>query len=130
MSWLLAPCNLTSDTCDEFTFDGGFFMLDQFHWAGQVGSGFAAAVRLRGELDGVPFDIDSYEQMTVTYGHHAFLRGLTAFFDEPIGGACGIQMDEIAEFSQSDVHLVDCDGARIGMRDVSAQNHRWGQPCP
>jgi hypothetical protein len=127
---LLLPCRLESNTCDELTFDGGEIRIDQFHWAGQVGSGFAAALRLRGELDGVPFDIDDYDRMTVTYGHHAFTRGLTAFFDEPIGDACGLEIEEIAEFSQSDVHLLDCSGARIGVRNVSAQEHRWREPCP
>lgn len=124
------PCRLASNTCDRFDFTGGFALIDQFHWAGQVGSGFAAGVRVRGALDGTSFDIDAYEQILVTYGHHAFLRGLTLFFDAPIGAACGLFIEEIAEVSGSDVVLIDCAGAPIETRATTAQSHLWREPCP
>lgn len=125
------PCRLESNTCDELQLQGGSLMIDQFHWAGSVGAGFAAGVRVRGSLDGTDFDVTAYDQIQVTYGHHAFSRGLVFYFDAPIGQVCGLELEEIAESSTSPVaHLLDCDGARTGTRAVTGSQHRWQQACP
>lgn len=127
----LLPCQLASNTCDELQLEGGSLMIDQFHWAGSVGAGFAAGLRVRGQLDGTPFDVRAYDQIQVTYGHHAFSRGLAFYFDAPIGPVCGLELEEIAESSTSPVaHLLDCQGARMGTRAVTGSQHRWQQACP
>lgn len=127
---LMLPCNLESNTCDELEFEGGSVMVDQFHWNGPVGSGFAAGLRVRGRFAGVDFDITDYDSITVTYGHHAFSRALTLRFDAPIEGVCGLHVPEIAEGASAAVELLDCDGAPMGTRPLSAQTHLWRMPCP
>lgn len=127
---ILLSCNLVSNTCDELAFTGGSVTIDQFHWAGAVGSGFAAGVRVRGSLDGVDFDITDYDRMTVTYGHHAFSRGLSLTFDAPIGSACGLSIEEISESGATGVALIDCAGTPLETRALTGQTHLWQQPCP
>lgn len=124
------PCTFASNTCDEVDFTGGTLKIDQYHWAGAVGAGFAAPVRVRGALDGTTFDVSSYAQLTESFGHHAFSRGLRVTFDAPIGGACGLEVEEIAEGASAEVHLLDCAGSRLGSRARTAERHLWRMPCP
>lgn len=124
------PCTFASNTCDEVDFTGGTLKIDQYHWAGSVGAGFAAPVRVRGALDGTTFDLSSYAQLTLSFGHHAFSRGLRLMFDAPIGGACGLEVEEIAEGASVEVHLLDCAGVRLSSRARTAERHLWRMPCP
>lgn len=123
------PCTFASNTCDEVDFTGGTLKVDQYHWAGAVGAGFAAPVRVRGALDGTTFDLSSYTQLTLSFGHHAFSRGLRVMFDAPIGGACGLEVEEIAEGASTEVHLLDCAGVRLSSRARTAERHLWRMPC-
>jgi hypothetical protein len=126
----LLPCRLRTNMCDSLMFTGGSVTVDQFHWAGNAGAGFAAGMRVTGELDGTSFDISDYDQITVEYGVHAFTRGLLVFFDAPIAGACGLSIERIEEGTTSEVQLVDCAGTPMSTRTITGQNHLWGMPCP
>ena len=124
-------CDLGSRMCDELTFDGGSITIDQFHWAGSFGAGFATPNRVRGVFRGQNFDITSYEQLTLAYGHHAFNRELLVEFDAPIDGVCALHFAEVTEFGQLDpVELLDCSANVTGTAAITADSHLFGQPCP
>lgn len=124
-------CDLGSRMCDELTFEGGSITIDQFHWSGSVGAGFATPARVRGTFRGQNFDITSYDQLTLAYGHHAFNRALLVEFDAPIDGVCALNFAEVTEFGQLDpVELLDCAGNVTGTAAITADSHLFGQPCP
>lgn len=126
------PCNFTPRLCDRFVFDDGALAIEQFHWAGQVGAGFAAPLAVRGTFRGQPVDVTRYEQLTMGYGHHAFTRELYVFFDAAIDGVCGMYFPEVAEYGQQPLalDLLDCAGDVIGTTTVSTAEHLYNGGCP
>ena len=128
-----ATCHLEPTTCDRFTFaDGDELALDQYHWVGQVGAGFAAITEARGSYAGTPFTVSQQSQLVMSYGHHAFTRSAILFFDEPIGEACGLWIDEVTASEYSDgIWTVDCDGNPITELSVVEEVHEYQQgACP
>ena len=93
-----------------------------------MGMGFAKITEARGTLNGSDFSISSHSQLFMSYGHHAFTRSALVFFDEPIGEACGLYVDEVT--SNSGVWTVDCDGTPIAQLTVTEEVHEYQQgPC-
>lgn len=126
----LFPCALQSRMCDRLTFTDGEVAIDQFHWSGSIGAGFAAAARVRGTFRGTPFDITAYDQLALAYGHHAFNRELHLTFDAPIDGICALHFAEVTEFGQlQPVDLIDCEGTTVGSSPITADTHAFGTPC-
>lgn len=127
---LYLPCALTPNMCDRLTFMDGDIAIDQFHWAGSVGAGFAAAMRARGTFRGTNFDVSAYPQLTMAYGHHAFTRSLWFTFDAPIDGVCALRFAEVGEYGQLDpVELLDCDGNLLGTSAITADSHEFRMSC-
>lgn len=125
------PCSMIPRLCDRLEFADGNADIEQFHWAGQVGAGFAIPLRVRGVFRGQAFDISAYEQMTMGYGHHAFARELYLFFDAPIDGVCGLHFPEVSEFGEiPNVELIDCAADRIGTSAVTGREHLFNGACP
>lgn len=127
---LFTSCDAQPNTCDRFEMEGGDSLsLDQYHWVGPVGGGFANITEARGVLYGQAFTISSPSQLFMTYGHHAFTRSGTIFFDEPIEGACGLFIDTVTE--RSNIYTVDCDGTPIDPLVLTGETHEYLQgPCP
>ena len=126
----LLPCKLTPKLCDRLEFQDGRIDIEQFHWAGAVGAGFASPLRARGEFRGQSFDVQDYRRMTISYGHHAFTRELLVLFDAPIDGVCGLRFDEISEFGQVlQAQAVDCSGAALSTSMITGQEHLLSA-CP
>jgi hypothetical protein len=124
------PCKMIPRICDRHTFTDGEIAIEQYHWAGSVGAGFAMPLRVFGTFRGSAFDIDAYEQMTLGYGHHAFQRELYFFFDVPLDGVCGLHIAEVSEYgTPSDVELIDCDANPIGTSATTAREHLYNGAC-
>jgi hypothetical protein len=129
---LLLPCRLAINVCDRLEFDRGWFALDQHHWAGSVGAGFAALVRARGELDGATFDVTTYADLDMSYGHHAFSRGAQIRFDPPIGEVCAARLSEVSEYGAADGvwETFDCAGNPLAGLTLVDESHTWHDgPC-
>jgi len=127
---LFTACDVTPNTCDRFEMeDGDALSLDQYHWVGPVGGGFANITEARGTLSGQSFTVSNPAQLIMSYGHHAFTRSATVFFDTPIQGACGLFVDEATY--RSTIWTVDCDGTPIDPLVVTNEVHEYQQgPCP
>jgi hypothetical protein len=127
----LLPCSLEVNICDQFEFDRGSVALDQHHWAGSVGAGFAALMRARGELDGTAFDVTSYWRLSMTYGHHAFTRGAELLFDTAIGAVCGLRLSEVSEYGAEggSFETLDCSAEHAvnGTLALESETHTWNQ---
>ncbi len=124
------PCSLPPVLCDRLSFAEGEVAIEQFHWVGPVGAGFASPISISGRFQGESFEIRDYDRMTMSYGHHAFTRSLLMFFEAPISGVCGLQFDEVSEFGQiTRVKWVDCDGAMIGSSGILNSTHERAA-CP
>jgi hypothetical protein len=105
------------------TFDGGDVVLDL-----PIGDSFTSTepamfVRAAGTLDGVEFVIEDYFDFLYNPEHHYFRRDFLVFFAAPIGEACGLMVTELDPFAPEAlqvVSLVDCAGAAVSTRAVSA----------
>ncbi len=65
----------------------------------------------------------------MTYGHHAFTRAATVFFDSPIGEACGLHVDEVT--GNSNVWTTDCEGNLLEQLTLVDEVHEYKNgPCP
>ncbi len=73
--------------------DAGELIVDHKLWRGTTSAGFVAPMRIKGNWQGKQIDINNYEQMTATYGQHAFEANLHIMFDEPINGEYGIKIE-------------------------------------
>jgi hypothetical protein len=76
----------------EIAFDDGELALDV-----RIGQSFAstepaAFVGASGTFRGVPFEQADYFKLVYRPAHHHFERDFAVLFDEPIEGACGIQI--------------------------------------
>ena len=125
-------CRLEPDMCDLWSFDRGSIALEQHHWAGNAGSGFAALLWAGGQWDGAPFEVREYWRLHLAYGHHAFTREAMVFFDQPIGEVCGLYLSEVGSMGGDDevYATVDCDGAILEELTPSGHDHLYNQPCP
>ena len=126
---VFSPCNLEPTTCDSFTMnDSHSLALDQYHWVGPVGSGYAHITGARGSLYGIDFNVTDHSQLIMTYGHHAFTRSGMVFFDEPIESACGLYIEEVT--SNNSIWTIDCDGNLLEELPVTDAVHEYQQgPC-
>jgi hypothetical protein len=105
------------------TFDGGDVVLDL-----PIGDSFAATepamfVRAEGTLDGADFVVEDYFDLVYNPEHHHFRRDFLVFFAAPIGDACGLMVTDLDPFAPEAlqvVSLVDCAGAAVSTRAVSA----------
>ncbi|MCA9562298.1 MAG: hypothetical protein KC561_02360 [Myxococcales bacterium] len=123
-------CEFEPNMCDGFTFSNGWIWIDQYHWTGNAGSGFAAIVEASGELNGTSFSVSNYEQLVMTFGMHAFDRSALVFFDSPIGTACGLRFSEVAEYSQDrQIWTTDCDGQPLEQLTVTGEQHQYRGGC-
>jgi hypothetical protein len=130
---LFAQCEFEPTTCDRFSLDDGDSLaLDQYHWIGVAGGGFATITEARGRLYGTDFTITNVSQLFMTYGHHAFDRYAVIFFDEPIGEACGLRIDPVTSSSiGSPIWTADCDGQPLQALTVLDAVHEYQEgPCP
>ncbi len=93
-------------------FSGGELTSDFFAaWGGTPSSGLL--VRAFGTLDGVAFEQGDYWKLVNNHDHHFFGADWAVIFDEPIGGACGLRIDDgnpIGAMTMYDlsVHPIDC----------------------
>jgi hypothetical protein len=120
------------------TFSGGELTSDFFAaWGGTPSSGLL--VGASGTLDGVAFDQSDYWKLVNNHDHHFFGADWAVIFDAPIGGACGLRIDDgnpIGSMTMYDltVHTIDCDLQFIEERAESKQNAVTFEldacPCP
>lgn len=119
-------------------FEGGELTSDFFAaWGGTPSSGLL--VRASGTLDGVAFEQADYWKLVNNHDHHFFGADWAVIFDEPIGGACGLRVDDgnpIGSMVMYDlaVHTIDCDLQYIQERAESEQDAVTFElaacPCP
>ncbi len=111
---LYASCAIAPNACWSLAFPGlGTVQLDEYTWRASPGLGFAVATQLSGRIQETPIDISAYEDITTVYGHHAFDRHTFFRFAAPIGGACGLRVDNSVEDAWQ-ASLADCNGLPMG----------------
>jgi hypothetical protein len=95
--WRAFPCDPANYTArvTAASFDRGSLTVEaHIYW--EVPSGGQAPAILRrghGELDGVPFGQRDYDRLSHLPAHHNWGGSFLVMFDQPIGSACGIQLD-------------------------------------
>ncbi len=111
---LYASCALEQNQCTSVNFgELGSVVVDEHTWRASPGLGFAQTVAVRGNLQGQIVVIDTYDDLTTVYGHHAFDRYTFARFPVPVGGACGVRIRVNVENEWS-ASLADCNGIPLG----------------
>jgi hypothetical protein len=92
-----------------------------------------AFVRASGTFRGTPFEQRDYWKLVYNPAHHHFVRNFAVIFDEPIDGACGIQvtgLEPLGDALTPDVAVsVDCELNEIGPLTVESHEHTVG-PLP
>jgi hypothetical protein len=114
---LFDSCTHESSTLNrhEVVIDGEQIALEL-----RIGSSFAgtepgAFVRASGTFEGVVFDQQNYFKLVYRPEHHHFRRDFAVLFDEPIAGACGVEVFGLDPFDleQGEAHSVDCELNRL-----------------
>jgi hypothetical protein len=92
-----------------------------------------AFVRASGTFRGTPFEQRDYWKLVYNPAHHHFVRNFAVIFDEPIDGACGIQvmgLEPLGDALTPDVAAtVDCELNETGPLTVESHQHTVG-PLP
>lgn len=86
----------------------------------------AAYVRAYGEFGGVAFDQRDYWKLVYNPSHHHFERHFAVFFDAPIDGVCGIEVEGLEpwdDFTPDTAYAVDCELGRL--RELNVTAHTW-----
>ena len=82
-----------------------------------------AFVRAVGTFAGISFDQQDYFHLVYRPEHHHFVRHFAVLFDEPIQGACGLEVSNVEPwYGTSDsavAYTVDCDLNRIEELTIS-----------
>lgn len=121
---LYASCAIEPNSCWTLTFPTlGTLELDEHTWRASPGLGFAVATHLSGRIQETPVDISAYEDITTVYGHHAFDRHTFFRFASPIGGACGVRIDNSVEDTWQ-ASLADCNALPMGTPVVGTATSR------
>ena len=117
-------CTHASSTLNrhEITLGDGDLVLDVRIGVSPAGTEPAAFVRAAGTFRGQSFEQTDYFRLIYLPGHHHFSRHFAVLFDEPIEGACGL---EIADFwtggeTTPNAYAVDCALARLETLTVVA----------
>ena len=121
---LYASCAIAPNACWSLAFAGlGELELDEHTWRASPGLGFAVATHLSGRIQETPIDISAYEDITTVYGHHAFDRHTFFRFAAPIGGACGLRVDNSVDDTWQ-AALADCNALPMGTPVVGTATSR------
>lgn len=81
--------------------------------------GIAAFLEASGTLGATPFDQTSHWKLAFSAGHHLMTQHFAVLFDEPIDGACGLQvLDDGAALPA--VATIECDLSVIASLPVTA----------
>ncbi len=101
------------------TFDGGQVALSvrvvQIETTGDI----AAFLEASGTLGATPFDQSSYWKLAFSAGHHLMTQDFAVLFDDPIDGACGLEVLGVGEGLPT-AATVDCDLSVIAARTVTS----------
>jgi hypothetical protein len=103
-------------------FDGGNIILEL--WLGQNTTQTAPGMftKAYGNIDGDAFDSRSYFQLIYRPTHHHFERNFAVLFDDPLGKACGIKIEDVDPLDNGPtavVHTINCDLSNIEERAVT-----------
>jgi hypothetical protein len=125
------PCNPEDYRHERHTieFEGGRAVLEFRKEVRGIIAGTepGAFVGASGELDGQSFTQTEYWKLVYNPRHHHVIRNFGVFFDEPIGSACGIKVENVDPFendptvSDTTVHTINCDLSNIEERAVTSQ---------
>lgn len=101
------------------TFDGGqvslYVRIVQIETTGDI----AAFLEASGTLGATPFDQTSYWKLAFSAGHHLMTQDFAVLFDDPIDGACGLEVrDDRADLPT--VATIACDLSVIASLPVTA----------
>jgi len=101
------------------TFDGGEVSLTvrivQIETTGDI----AAFLEASGTLGATPFDQTSYWKLAFSAGHHLMTQDFAVLFDDPIDGACGLEVLDVGEGLPT-VATIECDLSVIASLPVTA----------
>ncbi|MBN2193713.1 MAG: hypothetical protein JW751_12920 [Polyangiaceae bacterium] len=100
------------------TFDGGqvslYVRIVQIETTGDI----AAFLEASGTLGATPFDQTSYWKLAFSAGHHLMTQDFAVLFDDPIDGACGLEVrDDRADLPT--VATIACDLSVIASLPVT-----------
>jgi hypothetical protein len=90
-----------------------------------------AFVRAWGEYGGVDFDQTDYWHLVYNPTHHHFERDFAVFFDEPIDGACGLEVINLEpwdDYTADAAFEVDCELNRLA--EVEVISGTWERTDP
>lgn len=118
---VIDSCTFDNATLNRHTLalNGGNVIFDL-----RIGESFAstepgAFVAASGTWQGEAFDQRDYFKLIYVPEHHHFRRSFIVLFDQPIDGACGLRVSNLApweeEWGEGDAATVDCD-----LQDIAA----------
>jgi hypothetical protein len=102
------------------TFDGGTVEVEL--WLGDSFdiTGPCTFARAAGVLDGVPFDVVDFFRLAYRPGHHHFDRHFAIVFDEPIGAACALRVEEVDDLEGTTTAVVSLAACDLGVIETRA----------
>lgn len=123
----LLSCTFASEDSDQhtFVFEGGELVLDLRIGQSMASTEPAMLVGARGTLDGVDFEQTDYWSLVYNPEHHHFSRDAQVWLPSPIGEVCALEVrafDPWDEAPPTTVHALDCAGASLGERALSAES--------
>jgi hypothetical protein len=115
-------CTATTDSLNRHTisFAGGQMVLDVMIGMAGAGTGPSAFVKASGTLDGTAFQQTDYWKLVYRPEHHHFRRNFAVLFDAPIGGACGVKVENVKDAQLVQMHTINCDLSNIEARTITA----------
>lgn len=123
---MFTSCEFSSGQLNthDVTLDKG-----QIRFELRLGQSFAgtepgAYVRASGSFEGVAFDQTDYFKLIYHPTHHHFERTFAVLFDEPIAGACGIEVHALERFGDDvpdEAYTLDCELNRL--EPLSVEEH-------
>lgn len=110
-------CTHESSTLNrhELTLDAGTLVLDLRIGMSVASTEPGAFVRAAGTFRGQSFEQTNYFKLIYNPEHHHFERHFAVLFDEPIDGACGIEISGFSAFDETlpVAYTVDCSLDRL-----------------
>ena len=107
-------------------FDGGQATLELELGLNTFATAPGRFSRASGDLDGVDFVVEDYFQLIYRPEHHHFVRHFALIFDEPIGEACALRIEEVDPWegeATAVVSIADCDLVPLSARAVSSEDY-------
>jgi hypothetical protein len=116
-------CTHESSTLNrhELTLDTGAVVLDLRIGASAASTEPGAFVRAAGTFRGQNFEQTDYFRLIYNPEHHHFERHFAVLFDEPIDGACGLEISGVSAFDEvtPSAFSVDCELDRLETLSVT-----------